>query len=101
MVHVADDQRLGVAADSGAAGGVTGVADSHLAVSQLVQDLPVEDVGNQTQILVYIDDAPVVDRDAAAFLSPMLESVEGHVGDRGDVRVLPGGVDAEDAAFFM
>ena len=98
---MARHQGLGVAAHRRAAGGIPGVADGHLPAAQLVQGIPVKDVGHQAQVLMHLDDAPVVDGDAAAFLAPVLQSIQGHVGDRGDVLVLPGGIDAKDAAFFV
>ena len=71
------------------------MADREVALQRLQRRL-VEDLRDQSHVLVDEDLAAVADRDAGGLLAAVLQGVEPEVGQLGDV--LAGGPDAEDAA---
>ena len=99
-LNVAQNQGLGVYAAHVAGGGVPHMADGDVAFAQFFQAGGGKDVGDQAVIPVAGEDAVVVDRDAAAFLASVLQSVKGEIGGFGDVggMLLP---DTEYAAFLV
>ena len=99
-LDVVDHQRLGVEAGVGAHGAVAHVRHGHLSRAQRVQGFGGEDVADQPRALVAVDDAVVVDGDAAALLAAMLQGVESIIAQRGDVQPIAA-VNAEHAAFLM
>ncbi len=63
---------------------------------QAGQDRLVEHLGDQTEVLVDDDRSAVRDRDAGGFLTPVLEGIEGVIGEPG--YVLTRCIDTDDAA---
>ncbi|MEY9414719.1 hypothetical protein ABIF69_001161 [Bradyrhizobium japonicum] len=91
------EQRLHVAKDGGAGGGVADMADGHVA-GQAVDHLAAgEGVADEAEAAFRVKAAAVVGDDAGGLLAAMLEGVETERGDGGGVRVA---IDAEDAAFL-
>ena len=72
---VAHNERLRVDGAHVAGCGITAVANRHIAVSEAVERLPAEHLGNQPDIPVASDHAVIVDRDPAAFLAAMLQGI--------------------------
>ena len=88
---------LRVAQARRAGGGITRVADGHVA-AQIGQVVLVEDLRHKPHALVDVGHVSVAGDDARAFLPAMLERVEGEEG--APCGVLAAGIDAEDAALF-
>jgi hypothetical protein len=92
------EQRLDVAKDGFAGGGVAVMADG-AAAGQGGDDAGVgEIIADQAEALVVVEAVAVEGGDAGGFLAAMLERVQAEGGDGGGVRHVP---DAEDTAFLM
>src|SRR5580693_6144786 len=91
-------QRLSVTKDTGSGSGIANVTDCDVAL-QLVHDLLVEDLVDESHLLKPLEALAVGDVDTRRFLSAMLEGEESEVGEPGDV--LSGREDAEYSAFFL
>ncbi len=91
-------QRLHVAQDGVAGGGVAVVAD-RVGSGQRGDDARItEIVAHQPHALVRVEARAVEGDDAGGFLPAMLQGVQAERGDRGGVGDVP---DAEDAAFLV
>ena len=91
------EQRLDVAQDGVAGGGVAHVADRHGA-GQAVDDLaPREGVADEAEAALGVEALAVVADDAGGLLAAVLQGVQAERGDGGGVGV---SVDAEHAAFL-
>ena len=77
---------LAVASVGGSGGAVAGVPHRHGPLGKPVQDLSGEDLPHQPQVLVGGEYPVVVDHDAAALLSPVLESIQAVIGQPAHVR---------------
>ena len=99
-LHVVDDNGLGVGPVGAAGGAVAHMADGNGALGKFVQLLPVKHVGQQAKILVDCEEPIVIDHNAAALLTPVLQSKQPIVGQAPKVLALRD-VDAENAAFFV
>ena len=99
-LHMADDNRLDVVVVLAAGGGITDVAHGDVAFAQAVQARTVEDFAHQAVAFQVMEHAVAGNRDAAAFLTPVLQGVEPkvHVPGNGP---LDGRPDAEYAALLM
>ena len=95
-----DDQGLGVFAALPAGCGVADVPHRQLASAELLQALWREDLTDKAEVLISRYDAVVVDGNAAALLSPVLEREQGAVSQSGNIRPAAA-VNAENAAFLM
>ena len=95
-----DDHGLGVGAALAPGGGVAYMAHGHAAPAQPLQHLGGEYLADQAHVFVAGDHAAVVDGDARALLAPVLQGVEGVIGDGGGV-LRAGGTQTEDAALLM
>ena len=71
-LDMGDDQGLGIFPAGVAGGGITDVADGHGALHGVQQGL-MEHLAHQPHVPVAADDAPVVHRDAAGLLTPVLQ----------------------------
>ena len=76
------------------------MAHRQLASTELLQALGREDLTDKAEVLISRYDAVVVDGNAAALLSPVLEREQGAVSQPGNV-CLAAAVNAENAAFLM
>ena len=83
---VVDLNGLAVAPVGGPGGAVAGVAHRHSSPGESVQNLFGEDLPHQPQVLVGGEHPVVVDHDAAALLSPVLESIQAVIGQPAHVR---------------
>ena len=95
-----DDQGLGVFAALPAGGGVADMTHRQLASAELLQALGREDLTDKAEVLISRYDAVVVDGNAAALLSPVLEREQGAVSQSGNIRPAAA-VNAENTAFLM
>lgn len=95
-----DDQGLGVFAALPAGCGVADVPHRQLASAELLQALWREDLTDKAEVPISRYDAVVVDGNAAALLSPVLEREQGAVSQSGNIRPAAA-VNAENAAFLM
>ena len=64
------------------------MANGHFTAAQLFQHLGLEHIGDQTQIPVAADDAVVIDGDAAAFLAPVLQGIQGQISGCDHIQVV-------------
>ena len=99
-LHMADDNGLDVVVVLAAGGGIADVAHGDVALAQAVQAGTVEDFAHQAVALQVMEDAVAGNRDAAAFLTPVLQGVEPEVHIPGN-STLDGRPDAEYAALLM
>ncbi len=90
--------RLGVLPHGGAGGGVAGVPDGDMA-EQRAQGGFVEDLRDQTHVLVDEDLGAVAHCDTGGLLSAVLQGVQPEVGEFGDL--FTGGPDTEDTAGIL
>ena len=97
MLH---DDRLAVGAVVRFGAAVTGVAYRHLTHRQLFNHFRRENLADQADIAVFVEQAVIVDNDAAALLTAMLQRIEAVVGNLRRFHAL-GAVDAENAAFML
>ena len=97
---VVDLNGLAVAPVGGPGGAVTGVAHRHSPLGEPVQHLAGEHLPYQPQVLVGGEDPVVIDYNAAALLSPVLEGIQAVVGQPAHISG-PGADDAKDAALLM
>jgi hypothetical protein len=74
-VAVAHHQRLGVGHHRTARGGIAHVADGTGTV-QAIEDVHVENIGNQPHPLVLVDGTGLGNGDAGTFLAPVLEGIQ-------------------------
>ena len=65
---------------------------------QMLQIVLVKDLGNEAQPFINMGGLAVASGDSRGLLSSMLQSINGKIGQAGDVH--PGGTDAKDAACF-
>jgi hypothetical protein len=91
------EQRLHVAQDDVAGGGIAVVADGHAPFQALDDACLAEVVADETQAAFLIEAGAVIGDDAAAFLATMLKGVHAKCGDRGGVVMAK---DAKDPAFL-
>ena len=91
------EQRLHVAQDGGARGGVADMADGHIAGQALDHLAAGEGVADQAEAALGVEAAAVEGDDAGGFLAAMLEGVQSERGDGGGLGVAE---DAEHAAFL-
>ena len=96
LAAVVAPDRLRVLPGAAAGGRVAHVADRHVALER-PQLLLVEDLGDEPEVAQRGDVAALAGGDPGRLLAAVLERVEAEVGEAGDV--VPGRVDAEDAAF--
>ena len=97
-LHILDGQGLGVLPRPSAGGGVAHMAHRHGPI-QALKGLPVEDLADQSHVLIK-GLLPVIDGgDAASLLSPVLQGVQPVIGGLGTAprRV----IDAEHAALLV
>ena len=99
-LHMADDNRLDVVVVLAAGGGIADVAHGDVALAQAVQARTVKDFTHQAVAFQVMEDAVTGNRDAAAFLSPVLQGVKAEVHIPGN-GPLDGRPDTEYAAFLM
>src|SRR5690606_34805341 len=97
LVAVIDGEGLGVLDAAIAGRAVAHVPDGPVA-RQLVQSSRVEDVLDQTQVLLDVELATVGGDDAGRFLAAVLEGVQSEIGE---IRRLGGSEDAENATFLF
>lgn len=97
---MADDDGLDVVVVLSAGGGIADMADGNVSFAEPVQALTVEHFADQAVAFVMMEYAVAGDRDAAAFLPPVLQRVESEIDIPGD-RPFFRGPDAENAAFLM
>ena len=71
-LDMVDQHGLGVAAAAGAGGAVAHVAHGHIALSQALEDRGGEHLAHETHVLEGLEEAVVIDHDAAALLPPVL-----------------------------
>ena len=83
-----------------AGGAVAHVPHGDVALAQSGQPLRREHLVHQAHVPVGGEQAVVIDHDAGALLSPVLQGVEGVVGQRGHIGGFRG-VDPEHTAFFV
>ena len=95
-----DDQGLGVFAAFPAGCGVADVTHCQLVSAELLQALGREDLTDKAEVLISRYDAVVVDGNAAALLSPVLQGEQSAVSQPGNIRPAAA-VNAENAAFLM
>jgi hypothetical protein len=94
LAAVLHHERLGVDQKGGAGGGIAHVADAQMP-GEALQQLPLEDLGDQPQTPVGAHPAAVAGDDAAGLLAPVLQGVKAEIGEPGRFGMA---VDAEDAA---
>ena len=99
-LHMADDNGLDIIVVLAAGGGIADVAHGDVAFAQPIQAGTVEDFAHQAVALQVMEDAVTGNRDAAAFLTPVLQGVEPKVHIPGN-GPLDGRPDTEYAAFLM
>ena len=99
--EVVDEHGLSVAAILGAGGAVAAVTHGHAALVQLFQHVAGKDLVDQTNVLVAVNHAVVVDGDAAALLSAVLQGVKGVVGGGHHAGFSVLEIDAEYAALLV
>ena len=78
---------------------VSDVADSHVAFAQLIQDFRCKDIIDKSCVLVIIKDAVIVDYNAAALLSSVLQGKQTIICGAGYILCLIA-KNAKDTAFF-
>ncbi len=91
------EQRLHVTQDGAASGGITDVADGHVAREARNDFSAGEGIADKTETSFGMEAAIVVGDDAGGFLAAMLKGVKPECGDGGGIRVPE---DAEHAALF-
>ena len=99
--EVVDEHGLSVAAILSAGGAVAAVTHSHAALVQLFQHVAGKDLVDQTNVLVAVNHAVVVDGDAAALLPAVLQGVKRVVGGGHHAGFSILEVDAEYAALLV
>ena len=99
-LHVGDDDGLDVVVVFAAGGGVADVADRDVPLAQAVEGRAVKDLADEAVALEMTEDAVAGNRDAAAFLAPVLEGVQAEIHIPGD-RPFPRGPDSEYTALLV
>ena len=99
-LHMADDDGLDVVVVFSAGGGVADVADGDISLAETVKALPVKHFADQAVPFVMAEYAVAGNRDAAAFLPPVLQGIQAKVDFPG-YRPFFRGPDTENAAFLM
>ena len=99
-LYVPHNQGLSVGAVGVSRCGVPHVSHGNIALTKICKGVLVENLVNQSQILVVGENSPVVYHDSARFLSPVLQGVQTDVGLHCRVHGLIA-VYGEYAAFFM
>ena len=76
------------------------MADGHISLAQLLQNPRVENRVDLAFVLIGTEQALVADNDSTALLATVLKGITAVIRHRSDVG-WPGGVYAENTAFFM
>ena len=100
---MADDHRLGVGPHPAASRGIPDVAGGHVGrgTGQACQHRRGEHLVHKAKVAVATDHAVIVDRDAAALLTTVLQRVQCRVGGSGHIFRSGTVIDSKNAALFV